>query len=178
MFIETERLTIRDFKVEDEEALRKIIWQKNVIRFMKDWSENSKVEGRLTGYLQWLSSQSESKDIYENKRYAVVLKGTDKLVGMVGMGLEDNTNEVEMAYFIDEAYSGKGYATEALKALFKWCISVSDIPYLILTIDCANKPSCRVAEKAGFELFEKRTPIGHKQPNMESDSYNYFRKYR
>ena len=83
-----------------------------------------------------------------------------------------------MTYFVDEDYAGKGYATEALKALYEWCISESDIPYMILTIDCENTASCKVAEKAQFELFEKRTPIGHKQPNMESDSYFYYRKYR
>lgn len=33
---------------------------------------------------------------------------------------------------------------------------------MILTIYCANTALCRVAEKAGFELFEKRTPINHK----------------
>ena len=175
MLIKTNRLIIRDFKPSDEEALVKIIWQENVVRFMKDWSENSKVEGRLSGYLEWLELQKDSKDIYENKRYAVVDKITNKLIGMVGMGLEDT---LEMAYFIDENCRGNGYAVEALNALFDWCISVSDIKYMILTIDCANKASCRVAEKAGFELFEKRTPISHKQPNMESDSYYYFRKYR
>ena len=154
MLIETKRLIIRDFEPSDEEDLLRIIWQKDVVRFMKDWSENSKVEGRLAGYLQWLQSQAESKDIYENKRYAVVHKETDKLIGMVGMGLEGTINEVEMAYFIDENHRGNGYAVEALNALFDWCISVSEIPYLILTFDCANEPSCRVAEKAGFELFE------------------------
>lgn len=94
------------------------------------------------------------------------------------MGIEDTLNEVEMAYFIDERYQGKGYATEALSTLMKWCFDVSDISYLIITIDCANEASCKVAEKAGFELFEKRTPISHKQPNMESKSYYYYRKYR
>lgn len=71
------------------------------------------------------------------------------------MGLENTVNEVEMAYFLDEDYQGKGYATEALSALFNWCMSVSEIPYMILTIDCANKASCKVAERAKFELFEK-----------------------
>jgi RimJ/RimL family protein N-acetyltransferase len=47
-----------------------------------------------------------------------------------------------------------------------------------LGIDCANIPSCKLAEKCGFELFEKRTPIGHVQPNTESDSYYYYRLYR
>lgn len=178
MLIEKERLIIRDFQHKDEENLMKIIWQKNMIRFMGDWSENSTVEGRLSGYIDWLQTQKDSKDIYENKRYAIVLKETDELIGMVGMGWEETLNEVEMAYFVDEDYAGNGYATEALKALYEWCISVSDIPYIIITIDCNNTNSCKVAEKAQFELFEKRTPIGHKQPNMESDSYFYYRKYR
>ena len=116
--------------------------------------------------------------MYECKRYAVTLKDNDLLIGTVGMGLEDTVNEVEMAYFIDEEYQNKGYATEALMALFDWCMEVSDLDYLILTIDCANEASCKVAKKAGFELFEKRTPIGHIQPNMVSESYYYFRKYR
>lgn len=178
MRLETERLVIRDLAERDEERLREIVWQTNVVRFMRDWSENSTVPGKFHGYIKWHQTQKDSTDVYKNKRYAVTLKENDLFIGVVGMGLEDTLNEVEMAYFIDEAYQGRGYATEALLALFDWCMSVSDLPYMILTIDCANQASCRVAEKAGFELFEKRTPIGHKQPNMESDSYYYFRKYR
>ena len=62
-----------------------------------------------------------------------------------------------------------------------WSIGVfqvSDISYLILTIDIANESSCRLTEECGFKLFEKRTPLGHKQLNMESDNYFYYRKYR
>lgn len=178
MYIETERLIIRDLERKDEPQLFKIVWQTNVVRFMKDWSENSPSPEAFHGYIDWHQTQKDSKDVYKNKRYAVVLKENNLLIGMVGMGLEETVNEVEMAYFIDEDYQGNGYATEALQALFEWCISVSDLPYFILTIDCANAASCKVAEKAGFELFEKRTPIGHVQPNMESDSYFYYRKYR
>lgn len=178
MRIETERLLIRDLEQGDKENLFKIIWQKEVVRFMKDWSEHTPTPESLTGYINWHQLQKDSTDVYENKRYAVALKDSNQLVGMVGMGLEDTINEVEMAYFTDEDYARRGYATEALTALFDWCMEVSTLPYMILTIDCANEPSCNVAKKAGFELFEKRTPIGHKQPNMESDSYYYFRKYR
>lgn len=38
--------------------------------------------------------------------------------------------------------------------------------------------SYKLAEKCGFELFEKRTPISYKQSNMEGESYFYYRKYR
>lgn len=178
MYIETKRLVIRDLERKDEEQLFKIVWQKNVVEYMRDWSENSPSPEAFDGYIDWHQSQKDSKDVYENKRYAVTLKGSDLLIGMVGMGLEDTLNEVEMAYFIDEDYQGNGYATEALNALFDWCISVSDLSYLILTIDSKNVASCKVAQKAEFELFEERIPLSHKQPNMVSKSYFYYRKYR
>ena len=178
MRIETERLIIRDLEQKDKEQLFKIVWQKDVVRFMRDWSENSPNAESFTGYIDWHQTQKDSTDMYECKRYAVALKENDLLIGVVGMGLEDTVNEVEMAYFIDEEYRGNGYAPESLAALFDWCMEVSTLDYLILTIDCANIASCKVAEKSGFELFEKRTPIGHKQPNMISDSYYYYRKYR
>lgn len=178
MHIKTERLVIRDLEQKDMAELTRIVWQKNVLKFMKDWSENISFPGVLQKYIDWHQKQKNSTDVYESKRYAVVLPSDDKLIGIVGMGLEDIVNEVEMAYFIDEEHQRKGYAAEALSALFDWCISVSDLPYLILIIDCANAASCRVAEKVGFELFEKRTPISHKQPNIVSDSYFYYRKYR
>ena len=178
MRIQTNRLVIRDLERNDEKRLQEIIWQKNVVRFMKDWSENSSVPGRLQGYIEWHQTQKESTDVFENKRYAITLKENDFFIGIVGMGLEDTLNEVEFAYFIDEKFQGNGYATESLMALFDWCMAVSDLPYMILTIDCANMASCAVAERAGFQLFEKRYPINHKQPNMESDCYYYYRKYR
>ena len=122
--------------------------------------------------------KKDSVDVYENKRNAIALRETDELIGMIGMGLEETVNEVEAAYFMCKCYQRHGYTEQALKALAAWCFSVSDLPYLILTIDCANTPSCKLAEKCGFELFERRTPIGHIQPNMESDSYYYYRLYR
>ena len=178
MKIETERLVIRDLEQKDKEQLFRIVWQKDVVRFMRDWSENIPSAESLTDYVAWHQTQRDSTDVYECKRYAVALKDSDLLIGVVGMGPEDTLNEVGMAYFMDEAHQGKGYATESLMALFDWCMAVSSLNYMILTIDCANAASCRVAEKSGFMLFEKRTPIGHIQPNMVSDSYFYYRKYR
>lgn len=178
MRIETNNLIIRDFERKDAENLYRIVREKNILRFMPDWAENSDSPQSYFGYIDWHQAKRNSSDIYENKRYVIALSDTDEMIGMVGMGLEDTLNEVEVAYFMSEKCQRKGYTEEAVNALVNWCFSVSDIKYLILTIDCGNIPSCRLAEKCGFELFEKRTPMGHKQPNMESDSYFYYRKYR
>lgn len=178
MHIETERLIIRDLEHGDQNQLFKIVRQPEIVRFMRDWSVNKPTPDSFKGYINWHQSQKDALDVYKNKRYAITLKGNNLLIGMVGMGLDEILNEVEMAYFVDEDHQGQNIATEALNALFAWCMSLSELPYLILTIDCANIASCRVAEKAGFELFEKRTPLSHKQPNMISDTYYYYRRYR
>ncbi|WP_434799382.1 GNAT family N-acetyltransferase [Terrisporobacter vanillatitrophus] len=178
MRIEINRIVIRDFERKDAKNIYRIVRENNILRFMPDWSENGDSPQSYYEYIDWLQSKRDSTDIYENKRYAIALIDTDEMIGMVGMGLEDMLNEVEIAYFISEKYQRNGYTTEAVNELVNWCFNVSDIKYLILTIDCANLPSCHLALKCGFELFEKRTPIGHKQPNMESDSYFYYRKYR
>ena len=178
MHLELDGITIRNFERKDAPALHRIVREKEIARFMKDWSENAPEPEDFYEYIDWMRAKSDTRDIRENKRYAIVLQGTDELIGMVGMGLEDTLGEVEAAYFMCERWQRHGYVLQALEAIVNWCFEFSELPYLILTIDCANTPSCRLAEKCGFELFEKRTPIGHVQPNMESDSYFYFRRYR
>ncbi|MDL2273325.1 GNAT family N-acetyltransferase [Oscillospiraceae bacterium OttesenSCG-928-G22] len=178
MRIERQNIVIRDFERKDAEDLYRIVREKNILRFMPDWAEGKASPQDYYSYIDWRHSQRDSTDIYEDKRYAVALPATDEMIGMVGIGLEDTLHEVEMAYFMSEQYQRRGYAKEAIDALAGWCFRVSDVPYLMLTIDIANEASCNLAVKCGFELFEKRTPIGHRQVNMESDSYFYYRKYR
>lgn len=178
MRIETKRIVIRDFERKDAKNLYRIVRENSILRFMPDWSENGDAPESYWRYIDWHQSQKDSTDVYENKRYVIALPNTDEMIGMVGMGIEDRLNEVEIAYFMSEKYQRKGYTVEAVNELVNWCFSISDLKYLILTIDCANLASCNLAKKCDFELFEKRTPINHKQPNMESDSYFYFRKYR
>jgi len=177
MNLKTERLLIRDFARGDAEDLYRIVREKNILRYMGDWAAHEDM-GDYLDWIDWCQQQRDSLDVRENKRYAVTLQGTSELIGMVGMGMEETLNEVEVAYFMAEAHQRRGYTKEALNALAEWIFQVSDLPYLMATVDCANEASCKTALACGFELFERRTPIGHVQPNMESDSYFYFRRYR
>ncbi|MGL4912534.1 MAG: GNAT family N-acetyltransferase [Romboutsia sp.] len=178
MRIELNKIVIRDFEIKDAENLYRIVREKNILRFMHDWSEIGDSPESYFEYINWHQTQVDSTDVYENKRYVIALIDTDEMIGMVGMGLEETLNEVEIAYFMSEEHQRKGYTADAVNALVEWCFKVSDIKYIILTIDCANRSSCELAQKCRFDLFEKRTPISHKQYNMESNSYFYYRKYR
>ena len=178
MRIDLDDIVIRDFERKDADKLHSIVREKEISRFMKDWTENAPEIKDYYPFIDWLQTVKDSTDVYDNKRYAITLKDTDELIGMVGMGLEETLNEVEVAYFMSEKFQRRGDASRAVNALVNWCFEVSDVPYLILSIDCENIPSCKLAEKCVFKLFEKRMPIGHIQPNMVSDSYFYYRRYR
>jgi len=178
MYIKTQDIIIRDMERKDAEKLISIVRESAIYRFMPDWSDGFKTPEDYFPHIDRFLTYKDSTDVYTNRRYAVTLPDSNEMIGMVGMGLEVTLNEVELAYFMSEKHQRKGYAQQAVTALAEWCFKVSDIPYLILTIDCANIPSNKLAGKCGFELFEKRTPIGHKQPNMESDSYFYYRMNR
>ncbi len=58
-------MIVRDLEQKDKEQLFKIVWQKEVVRFMRDWSENSPNEESFTGYIDWHQTQKESTDVYE-----------------------------------------------------------------------------------------------------------------
>ncbi len=88
MRIETDRLIIRDLERKDQERLHKIVWQKDVVRFMRDWSEHNPYPESFDGYIDWHQAQTNSTDVYECKRYAFTLKEQDILIGSVGMGLK------------------------------------------------------------------------------------------
>lgn len=178
MHITTENIVIRAFAKKDLENLYAIVREAAIYRFMPDWADEFLTPQDYESLIDWFIEQQDTTDITIGRRYAVASPDTDDMIGMVGVGLDETLNEVEIAYFMSENNRRKGYMKEAIDALGEWCFQVSDIKYLILTIDCANIPSNKLAEKCGFQLFERRTPIGHKQPNMESDSYFYYRKYR
>jgi RimJ/RimL family protein N-acetyltransferase len=127
MKIELGDISIRDFERKDAALLYKIVHEKEIVRFMKDWSINSHTPESFYGFFDWLQTQKDSIDVYKNKRYAIVLAETDELIGMVGMGLEDTVNEVEVAYFMSEKYRRRGYTEKAVNALVDWCFDVSDL---------------------------------------------------
>lgn len=56
-------------------------------------------------------------------------------------------NEIEIAYFISEEYSNKGYISEASKAMTEWVFTNLKLDYLIAIVETDNIPSQRVVEK-------------------------------
>jgi len=155
IYIETERLILRQFTIDDAEELHAICNQLYVLKWMPDWKIS--LEERKE-WIRWIEKQY-SKATQKTARImlAVTLKSNTKLIGMVGIGNKSEVNnEIEIAYFVSEEYIHNGYISEAVKAMTEWAFNNLKLDYLIAIVEPENILSQRVVEKCGFAKLETK----------------------
>lgn len=150
--IETDRIFLRPFCIKDIEPFAKICANPNVMRYIGDGKPVS---------LDIISEKiPEWIELYEKQKYglmALVLKETNELIGFCGFihQIVDGDEYIELGYRLDEAYWGKGVATEAALAVRDYAFNVLEIPLLISIIHHHNDASKRVAKKVGMKLMKQ-----------------------
>ena len=75
-----------------------------------------------------------------------IFKTDGPLIGCIGIGPDKS-----LMYFLDPAYWGQGYATEAVRAFLKDCYCRFDLEQVIADHFHDNPASGRVLRKVGFE---------------------------
>ena len=61
------------------------------------------------------------------------------------------SRSIGIGYCFDEPVWGKGYATEAVRAMLQWAYGALDLNRVEAELDTRNAESARVLEKLGFE---------------------------
>ena len=59
---------------------------------------------------------------------------------------------IELGYFLIKASTGKGYATEAARAVIRFAFEYLKVSRIELQVAAGNTPSVHVAERCGFRL--------------------------
>lgn len=77
--------------------------------------------------------------------------GERRVIGTIGFhGPPDEQGRLEVGYSVEAAYRRRGFAHEAIEALFGWAATVHDIHRFIASISPSNEPSLRLASGFGF----------------------------
>jgi ribosomal-protein-alanine N-acetyltransferase len=76
--------------------------------------------------------------------------------------IEDGVHH--MAYTVFRPYWGRGYATEALRALIDELAHADGAQWFTATVDERNAASRRVMEKCGFAIVGRRTLVDERSP--------------
>lgn len=81
----------------------------------------------------------------------IIIKKTDEFIGDIGIHFcnEDNV-QVEIGYTLSEKYQGKGFATEAIKAVIDYLFSVLNKHRITASADPRNIKSVALLERIGM----------------------------
>lgn len=86
-------------------------------------------------------------------RMHLFLKGTDTLVGSSGLHRIDwEVPKFEIGYWCRTRFAGQGFTAEAVRGIAAFAFDVLGARRVEIRCDPLNRPSARVAERAGFRL--------------------------
>ncbi|MBR5712385.1 MAG: GNAT family N-acetyltransferase [Lachnospiraceae bacterium] len=146
--IETERLILRRFRVEDAEDMFKN-WTSDpeVTKFLS-WPTHTSVETTRELVTDWVSRYEEGK----THNWGITLKGEDHVFGNIAVvSRDERTCSYEIGYCLGKAYWGQGIMAEALKAVIDYLFEgEDDLQRVYAAHDLRNPKSGRVMQKAGM----------------------------
>lgn len=82
--------------------------------------------------------------------WAITLRGSDVLIGAVGLTPEGDAETAELGYWLSPAHWGKGIATEAARAVILFGFQRLALPYFTSGYFEDNPASGQVLRKLGF----------------------------
>ena len=124
-------------------------------------ANNKKVQDNLRDGLPFPYGEEDAKaflsamlasDPDQNLAFAIEANG--KLIGSISATRCANIHfrTAELGYYLGEPYWGKGFATEAVRQICDYIYRNTDIIRIFAEPFAYNTASCRVLEKAGFQL--------------------------
>ena len=167
--IETERLMLRIPRMDDAPAIFAGWTQdKEVIRYLT-WRPHQRIQ-ETEAFIQRCLSAWEHETRFP---YVITLNESGEVIGMIDPHIEGS--RVGIGYGAARAHWGKGYVTEATRAIIDWAFQQPSIYRVYATTDVENVASQRVLEKVGMQCEGiLRKYILH--PNISDvprDSYMY-----
>jgi RimJ/RimL family protein N-acetyltransferase len=147
--IRTERLILRPWTEEDEEGLVELANNWNVARNLSDAFPHPYTRESAR---QWVASQTAT-DAAPARHFAIVFEG--RAVGSVGLVPKTDIFRcaMELGYWIGEPFWGRGFASEAVRAVVRWAFATYPEVAAIQARHFASNPdSGRVLARCGFQL--------------------------
>lgn len=145
--IETERLLIRAFRVEDAKSM------------MRNWISDEYIQG-MYGEPAYKTEEEVNRLLdtfirnYQSGcffRWGIFEKSSGECIGQAAYFLVDTHNNFgEIEYCIGKDFQGKGYATEACRAVIDYGFERIGFNKVQICVRPSNIPSNKVIDKCGF----------------------------
>jgi ribosomal-protein-alanine N-acetyltransferase len=142
----TPRLRLRPFSDADADALYALHSNAYVLRYWDapPWSERARAE-RFVAACRQMAAEGTGT------RLAVDRTSDGAFIGWCSLTRwNPEYRSASMGYCLADAAWGRGYATEATRALLQWAFDTLDLNRVQAETDTRNTASARVLEKLGF----------------------------
>ncbi|MFI5938284.1 GNAT family N-acetyltransferase [Actinoplanes sp. NPDC051494] len=146
MVIETERLVLRRFRMDDVAPLSAYRSDPDVARY-QSWAAPYSLDKARYSVQTMIAADPGMPGWFQ---WAVELAASKTLIGDVGVNLADNLRQAEIGYTLAPALQGKGYATEAVHAILGHLFTVQGLHRVSAECDARNTRSARLLDKLGF----------------------------
>ena len=146
--LETERLMLRRFNLEDVEPFFELCSRPEVIRYSQAQPLESLAQARE--YMQAVPFRDYEEHGYG--RFACVWKATGEVIGFSGIKFVPEIEDNELGYRFLPEYWGRGLATEAGRASIGFARDTLRLNRLVALIHPDNVASVGVVGKLGFTL--------------------------
>lgn len=151
LYIETERLLIRPFTLDDIDAAYAMNLDAEVNKYTGDGGIVSREEMERRIKEDVLGDYKK----YGFGRLAVALKGENSFIGFTGLKYLADRKEVDLGYRFMKKYWGRGIATESARASIKLGFEVLGLERLVAMVLPENRASIKVLEKLNFTFKEE-----------------------
>jgi RimJ/RimL family protein N-acetyltransferase len=162
IIVETARLVLRHFRISDLEAMLILFGDAEVMRYGDGAQSPQWVRS-------WLRRRLDEAHQHSGiGPWAVIEKASSETIGYCGLFYFPDINgqaETEIGYRLARPFWGRGYATEAARAVRDYAFSTLGISRLITIIDPHNVASIRVAEKIGMRYEQDVIFDGYTHPD-------------
>ena len=145
--LETKRLTVRAFALEDAAFILSLLNQPSFIENIADKGVRTLDDAKR--YLK--QGPLASYGQYGFGLWRLGLRDNDVAIGMAGFLKREGWDEVDLGYSLLSEYCGKGYAYEVVAALMSYARDHPGLGKVIAIVNQNNQPSIRLLTKLGFQ---------------------------
>ena len=142
----TERLELRPFRLEDAATVQRLAGAREIADTtltVPHPYDDGVAE-------QWIASHEAAFQAGQLAAYAVTIRDSGELVGTVSLGITPAHALAELGYWIGVPFWGRGYATEAARALVEYGFSELALNRVQSRHYVRNPSSGRVMQKIGM----------------------------
>ncbi|MFI5132913.1 MAG: GNAT family N-acetyltransferase [Chitinophagales bacterium] len=156
VIIETDRLLLRTFTIDDASLIYNLNLDPDVIRYTYDPIKD--IEHARQVLEQTILPQYA---LYNHGRWAVHLKPNLEFMGWCGLKYIPQREEIDLGYRFKKQFWGKGFATEAAFACIKYGFEELNLNCIIGRAIPDNTASLKVLEKCGMTFLEEEMVDGY-----------------